>query len=116
MLNLKDSYTKFAECHCHIHLVFDGANVQNILELLYLLSQDNVLSSEPDSDRRIPVLQTGALTASPYELFAGIEGFEPAPHGLTVHCSTAELYPHSVVCLKGIEPLATGATTRRSSI
>ena len=33
MLNLKDSYTKFAECHCHIHLVFDGANVQNILEL-----------------------------------------------------------------------------------
>ena len=22
-----------SECHCHIHLVFDGANVQNILEL-----------------------------------------------------------------------------------
>ena len=22
-----------SECHCHIHLVFDGANIQNILEL-----------------------------------------------------------------------------------
>ena len=51
------------------------------------MSQDSVLSSEPDSDRRIPVLQTGALTASPSELFAGIEGFEPPAHGLTVRCS-----------------------------
>ena len=57
------------------------------------MSQDSVLSSEPDSDRRIPVLQTGALTASPPERFAGIEGFEPPAHGLTVRCSPAELYP-----------------------
>lgn len=112
------------------------------------MSQDSVLSSEPDSDRRIPVLQTGALTASPSERLAeaggfeppgrsaarivssdvpsasrpcflsmaGIEGFEPPAHGLTVRCSAAELYPHCPVCLKGIEPLATGATTRCSSI
>ena len=90
------------------------------------MSQDSVLSSEPDSDRRIPVLQTGALTASPSERLAeaggfeppgrsaarivssdvpsasrpcflsvaGIEGFEPSAHGLTVRCSAAELYPH----------------------
>lgn len=89
------------------------------------MSQDSILSSEPDSDRRIPVLQTGALTASPSERLAeaggfeppgrsparivssdvpsasrpcflsvaGIEGFEPPAHGLTVRCSAAELYP-----------------------
>lgn len=90
------------------------------------MSQDSVLSSEPDSDRRIPVLQTGALTTSPSERLAeaggfeppgrsparivssdvpsasrpcflsvaGIEGFGPPAHGLTVRCSAAELYPH----------------------
>ena len=89
------------------------------------MSQDSILSSEPDSDRRIPVLQAGALTASPSEHLAeaggfeppgrsparivssdvpsasrpcflsvaGIEGFEPPAHGLTVRCSAAELYP-----------------------
>ena len=62
----------------------------------------------------IPSITFAEIPATLAGFIAGIERIELTTNGLTVRCSTAELYPH-VGRKKGLEPLTSGATFRRSS-